>query len=239
MHLPALIGALELHTPEVVADAEFQVDHEETVETSEDLQTLQAGVVDTVGLPALTMEIDIGPEEIVDLTPSLMIQSGDVVAVANTHAAAGNTLLAALDEALVAGLVENSNSSYLSSNSLHEDATDQVLDPLPAPTLEGRGEPEVGASLALVEETEPLLAPEAEETEPLLALEAEETEVFVEESDHNIDHEDEGDLALQDPLAVLPVLLNLGFGRVQTAYDQWLQNMSHVVSLFQGKPESL
>ena len=151
VHLPALIGALELHTPEVVADAEFQVDHEETVETSEDLQTLQAGVVDTVGLPALTMEIDIGPEEIVDLTPSLMIQSGDVVAVANTHAAAGNTFLASLDEALVAEPAENSNSSHSSSNSLYEDATDQVLDPLLSPALEGRGEPnpepEVGATL--------------------------------------------------------------------------------------------
>ena len=96
--LPSLLGALELQTPELVSAAEFQVDHEETVETSEDPQIVQAGVVDTVELPALTVEVDIGPAEIVDLTPSLVIQSGDVAVVANTHNAAGNTLLAALDE---------------------------------------------------------------------------------------------------------------------------------------------
>ena len=108
----------------------------------------------------------------------------------------------------------------------------------------------MGARIALAEETEPLLAPEAEETEPLPALEAEETEplpaleaeepeVFVEASAHNDDLEDEEDPAFQDPLDVSPVLQNLGFERVQTAYDQWLQNMSHAVSLFQGKPEFL
>ena len=118
VHLPALIGALEIDTSEVVPDADFQVDHEETVETSEDLQTLQAGVVDIVGSPALTVEIDIGPEEIVDLPP-LMIQSGDVVAVANTYAAAGNTFLATLDEAFVAGPDQNPSSSHLSFNSLY------------------------------------------------------------------------------------------------------------------------
>ena len=55
--LPALLGALELQTPELVSASELHVYHEETVETSEeDPQILQAGVVDTVELPALTVE---------------------------------------------------------------------------------------------------------------------------------------------------------------------------------------
>ena len=47
--------------------------------------------------------------------------------------------------------------------------------------------------------------------------------------------EDDGDPVLPDPLAVSPLLVTLGFDRVQTAYERWLVNMSHAVSLFQGK----
>ena len=43
--------------------------------------------------------------------------------------------------------------------------------------------------------------------------------------------EDDGDPFLPDPLAVSPLLVTLGFDRVQTAYEQWLVNMSHAVSL--------
>ena len=38
----------------------------------------------------------------------------------------------------------------------------------------------------------------------------------------------------EDPLALSPLLLDMGFGRVQEAYEQWLRNMSHKISLFQG-----
>ena len=231
--LPALLGALGLQPPELVSAAQFHVDHEETVETSEDLQTPQVGVE----LPTLTVEVDVGPADIADLNLSLLIHSDDEAVVLNTHNASGSTLLAVLDEVVTAGTVENSNALSSSSESLYEDANDQVWVPLPAPALERRGEPEVGASIALAEETTPLLAPEEEETEQVPVLEAEEPEVFVEASAHNDDHEDEEDPAFQDPLDVSPVLQNLGFERVQTAYDQWLQNMSHAVSLFQGKSE--
>ena len=39
---------------------------------------------------------------------------------------------------------------------------------------------------------------------------------------------------LEDPLALNPLLVDMGFGRVQAAYEHWLRNMSHAVSLFQG-----
>ena len=109
-------------------------------------------------------------------------------------------------------------------------------------------------------ETVPLLASDAEETDSIPALGVEEPVVFVEESVHNVEYGDEEglalqdppaevfvaanapiaepddkeDLALPDPLAASPLLVSLGFGRVQTAYEQWLVNMSHAVSLFQG-----
>ena len=38
-----------------------------------------------------------------------------------------------------------------------------------------------------------------------------------------------------DPLAASPLLATLGFERVQHAYERWLVNMSHAVSLYQGE----
>ena len=38
-----------------------------------------------------------------------------------------------------------------------------------------------------------------------------------------------------DPLKASPLLATLGFQRVQQAYERWLVNMSHAVSLYQGK----
>ena len=38
-----------------------------------------------------------------------------------------------------------------------------------------------------------------------------------------------------DPLEASPLLATLGFQRVQQAYERWLVNMSHAVSLYQGK----
>ena len=76
VYLPNLIEALELDTPEVVSEADFQIHHEETVETSvldQDLQTHEADVVATVEHTALTVELDVGSEEIVDLTPSILL----------------------------------------------------------------------------------------------------------------------------------------------------------------------
>ena len=37
-----------------------------------------------------------------------------------------------------------------------------------------------------------------------------------------------------DPLDASPLLASLGFSRVQQAYESWLVNMSHSISLFQG-----
>ena len=46
--------------------------------------------------------------------------------------------------------------------------------------------------------------------------------------------EDEGEPVPLDPLAASPLLVTLGFERVQTAYEQWFVNMSHAVTLYQG-----
>ena len=46
--------------------------------------------------------------------------------------------------------------------------------------------------------------------------------------------EDEGEPVPLDLLAASPLLVTLGFERVQTAYEQWLVNMSHAVTLYQG-----
>ena len=65
-------------------------------------------------------------------------------------------------------------------------------------------------------------------------------QVLVQEQDLDsvpaIVQEDEVEPVLdhEDPLAVSPLLLDMGLVRVQEAYEQLLRNMSHTVSLFQG-----
>ena len=46
--------------------------------------------------------------------------------------------------------------------------------------------------------------------------------------------EEDDDPLVFDPLEASPLLDSLGFSRVQRAYDRWLQNMSHSISIFQG-----
>ena len=46
--------------------------------------------------------------------------------------------------------------------------------------------------------------------------------------------EEDDDPLVFDPLEASPLLDTLGFSRVQRAYDRWLQNMSHSISIFQG-----
>ena len=46
--------------------------------------------------------------------------------------------------------------------------------------------------------------------------------------------EEDDDPLVFDPLEASPLLDSLGFSRVQRAYDRWLQNMSHAISIFQG-----
>ena len=48
-----------------------------------------------------------------------------------------------------------------------------------------------------------------------------------------VPEEDDENLVF-DPLEASPLLDSLGFSRVQRAYDRWLQNMSHSISIFQG-----
>ena len=46
--------------------------------------------------------------------------------------------------------------------------------------------------------------------------------------------EDDDENLVFDPLEASPLLASLGFSRVQRAYERWLVNMSHSISLFQG-----
>ena len=46
--------------------------------------------------------------------------------------------------------------------------------------------------------------------------------------------EEDDDPLVFDPIEASPLLDSLGFSRVQRAYDRWLQNMSHSISIFQG-----
>ena len=86
-----------------------------------------------------------------------------------------------------------------------EEVTDQGLDSLPA--------------IVPVDEIEQVLVQEPE-LDPVPAIVQEEEVEPVPD--------------LEDPLALSPLLVDMGFGRVQEAYEHWLRNMSHAVSLFQG-----
>ena len=116
--LPDLIESLEIGTQELVSDEDLQIHHEDVVETLEPT--------------VLPVELDVGSEDIVDLHPSVMFLSGDVVAVENHYAAARDDFLAVLDDIPVEGNVQNPSTYEEGQSSSPEAETDQGLDSLPA-----------------------------------------------------------------------------------------------------------
>ena len=65
--LPYLLGSLLLRPHSVVPEGHLSVDHEEVVQTSEELSPAH----ENVGHNAITVEVSEGVDEIEDLTPTI------------------------------------------------------------------------------------------------------------------------------------------------------------------------
>ena len=178
----------------MVPEEHLSVDHEEVVHTTEELPPPQANV-GHVEQYALTVEVSDGLVEIEDLAPTLWLPTEDIAIVQNCHSTAGYNLLAVVDETVPVGLGGSSNVLSTSSDSVYEDAQDQVLIPLVGPA------PDVISDSERVTETVPLLSSYTVETDSLPVFGVDETVDSVDENVHHVGHGDEEGLAPLDPPA--------------------------------------
>ena len=238
--LPHLLGSLVLQTPSVVPAAYLPVDHEEVVYTPHELPPPpEAG--GAIEHQALSVEIPAFVDDIEDLPSHLWFPTDNLAIVQNGHGSSNHNFL---------DVVVSSAPNALTSSveSIYEDALTGEVEPnvpeavplaLGAGHLErydsGAGStfvdppgdvPALPANavypedngLAPVEQPVYIAVPNAVPDAPI--AEPEDVEVDV----------------VFDPLEASPLLATLGFSRVQQAYESWLVNMSHSISLFQGKP---
>ena len=86
--LPYLLGSLLLRPHSVVPEGHLSVDHEEVVQTSEELSPAPANA-GHMEQYALSVEISEGVEEIEDLTPTLWFPTEDIAIAHNHHGLSG------------------------------------------------------------------------------------------------------------------------------------------------------
>ena len=145
-------------------------------------------------------------------------------------------------------LVESSAPDPLatSDESLYYDAETGEVEPNvlePAPSVSGVGQMaryDPGAGLAFVDPhgdvpvpPENANYPGDSETAPAEQLVHIAVPPAIPEAPLVVPEDDDENLVF-DPLEASPLLDSLGFSRVQSAYQHWLANMSHSISLFQG-----
>ena len=83
--LPYLLGSLILRPHSVVPEGHLSVDHEEVVQTSEELSPAH----ENVGHNAITVEVSEGVDEIEDLTPTIWFPTEDLAIAQNGHGPSG------------------------------------------------------------------------------------------------------------------------------------------------------
>ena len=272
--LPYLLGALILRPHSVVPEEHLSVDHEEVLQSTEELPPPHANY-GHVEQYALTVEVSEGVDEIEDLAPTLWLPTENIAIVQNCHGTSGYNLLVAVDETAPVGLGLSSNVLSTSVESIYEDAQGA---PDGIRTSESAAEivPFLSEIANSVDQNVHHILPEngtdhyvgygngedpALVDETGLALVDEIGSALIDETDHYVDHgngeglalveqhvqhvshrddeglafvdaqaavldaplaepEDEGEPVPLDPLAASPLLVTLGFERVQTAYEQ-------------------
>ena len=228
--LPHLLYALEIETPTLVPSDSLPVHHEEIViDAPEPLPGADDG---TQEYPVLSVEVPSLVEEIDDLPTVLWFPDDHLAVVQNGYSASNHQFL---------DLVETSAPDPLASSdeSLYYDAETGEVEPnVSDPSVGQIARNDPGAGLALVDSPEDAPAPpenvdisgdrELAPVEELVHLPP-----AIPEAPLALPEEDDENLVF-DPLEASPLLDSLGFSRVQRAYERWLQNMSHSISLFQG-----
>ena len=233
--LPHLLYALEIETPTLVPSDSLPVHHEEIVLAAHD--PLPGDDDGTQEYPVLSVEVQSLVDEIEDLPTVLWFPDDHLAVVQNGYSSSNHQFL---------DIVESSAPDPLASSdeSLYYDAQTGEVEPdvsEPAPSVSGVGQMaryDPGAGLALVDPPEDVPAPPENVDSPGDSEIAPVEELVhlppaIPEAPLALPEEDDENLVF-DPLEASPLLDSLGFSRVQRAYDRWLQNMSHSISIFQG-----
>ena len=229
--LPHLLYSLEIETPTLVPSDSLPVHHEEIViDAPEPLPGADDG---TQEYPVLSVEVPSSVDEIDDLPTVLWFPDDHLAVVQNGYSASNHQFL---------DLVETSAPDPLASSdeSLYYDAETGEVEPnVSEPSVGQMARYDPGASLALVDPAEHVPAPPENVDSPGGSEIAPVEELVhlppaIPEAPLALPEEDDENLVF-DPLEASPLLDSLGFSRVQRAYDRWLQNMSHSISIFQGK----
>ena len=254
----------------MVPDVYLSVDHEEVVQTHQELSPVPATDGD-MEHHALSVEIPAGVEEIEDLPPHLWFPTEDLAIAQNGHGFSNHNFLDVVTATASDELAESSNALSNSADSVYEDASSNPDggEVEPVPLLYGMSNPvnqlcpgtdpdvheadhlalgtgyqeafDFGEGSTPVEATGPVSAPVEVTGYPVdNGLAQVEQPVYVDVQDAVLDDplaepEDARENVPFDPLEASPLLATLGFQRVQQAYERWLVNMSHAVSLYQGK----
>ena len=243
--LTPLLYSLELATPTLVPSDSFPVDHEELViddpGTADGTQEDPALSVDvpasadgTQAPPALYVEVPALVAEIDDLPNTVWYVNEDLAVVENGHGNSNHQLL---------NLIANSVPDPLASSaeSIYFDAEAGEVEP--AVFEPGVGQVETNDPVAVLTHADlPADAPASPEhvenprnREIVPVADLENLPPAIPQVPLALPEEYDDDAPLDfDPLEASPLLESLGFSRVQNAYNSWLQNMSHSISIFQG-----
>ena len=225
-----------------------------SVEVPEPLSGADDG---TQEYPVLSVEVPSLVDEIDDLPNVLWFPDDDLAVIQNGYSASNHQLLDLVATSAPDPLGSSDESLYYDAETGEFEATVSepgvgqmarndpgaglalVDSPEEAPAGVGqmaRNNP--GAGLALVDTPEDAPAPPENVDSPgdreiAPVEELEHLPPAIPEAPLALPEEDDDPLVF-DPLEASPLLDSLGFSRVQRAYDRWLQNMSHAISIFQG-----
>ena len=243
--LTPLLHSLELATPTLVLPESLPVHHEElviddpgTADGTQEDPALSVDVPDfddgTQTPPALYVEVPELVAEIDDLPNTVWYVNEDVAVAENGHGNSNHQLLNLIANSVPDPLASSAESIYFDAEAgedapaVFEPDVGQVETNDPVAVLTHADLPaDAPASPEHVEN------PRNREIVPVADLENPPPAIPQVPLALPEEFDDEAPLDF-DPLEASPLLESLGFSRVQNAYNRWLQNMSHSISIFQG-----
>ena len=248
--LTPLLYSLELATPTLVSSDSLPVHHEElvidvpgtadgiqenpalSVDVPEPLPDAVDGIqespvlaVDCLGFddgtpapPTLSVEVPALVAEIDDMPNTVWYVNEDLAVVENGHGNSNHQLLNLIANSVPDPLASSAESIYFDAEAGEDEPAvfEPVVGQVDAPASPEHVENPRNREIVPVADLENL--PPAIPQVPLALPE---------------EYDDDAPLDF-DPLEASPLLESLGFSRVQNAYNRWLQNMSHSISIFQG-----
>ena len=217
--------------------AYLPVDHEEVVSAPHELPPpLDAG--GAIEHQALSVEVPASVDDIEDLPSLLWFPDDHLAIVQNGHSSSNHNFLDIVVSSAPNPLASSEESVY--EDALTGEAEPDVPESVPLALGAGQlARYDSGAGSTFVDPIGDVSVP------PENAVYPEDSGLApVEQLVHiavphaipgaPIAEPEDVEVAVFDPLDASPLLASLGFSRVQQAYESWLVNMSHSISLFQG-----